>query len=331
MRMVFFEADYYPYVWKELEDRLGVPISGAYIRGQKASVLDYLGENVLFGWRGVVLRRLPFSFLLQKVIDELAFFGFGHLELLEYRRHKVVLLRVSNAFDILSLAWGTKGFCAMVDGVPMEMAWTREGEDYLLTATPLPEGIEEEEPDLEALRDLRLAKKELAAAASFPDREARRETCPRCGVPSSLTSLAWKEEEGCIELLPEGRRVVFSTGHVMLGVLHELEKTVGRSLEQELYEITKNYHMETMEDLWGHDRAETYRELLERLYAWGYGIPLSVNFGVGHLELSVGNPFFPPRLAGMVAAVFEGLEGQEAVVEQSMPEPHVLEMQISTT
>jgi len=329
--MVFFEADYYPYVWKELEERLGVVISETYIRGQKASVLDYLEKNVLYGWRGSVLRRLPFSFLLRRVIEELAFFGFGHLELLEYRRHKVVLLRVTNAFDIISLAWGTKGFCALVDGIPMEMAWTREGKDYLLTATPLPGSQAEEGPDLEAQLALRQAKKELSqVAASFPGHERRLPSCPRCGIPAELISCAWREEEGCIVLVPEGRRMVFSSGHVMLSVLRELERITGTSLEQTFFEITKNYHMETMEDLEGRDRGVTYRQLLDRLHSWGYGFPLSVNFGVGHLELRIGNPFFPSRLLGMITAVFEGLEGQEAVVEQRMTEPHVLEVQINT-
>lgn len=330
MRMVFFEADYYPYVWHELEQRLGVVISETYIRGQKASAFDYLGENILYGWRGFVLRRLPFSFLLHKIIDELAFFGFGHLELLEYRRHKVVLLRVSRAFDIISLAWGTKGFCALVDGVAMEMAWTREGEDYLITATP-PEGGAEEKPDLEAMRALRRAKKELSAIAdSFPGHETPLPACPRCGIPADLTSLEWREKEGCIFLLPEEKRMVFSSGYVMLGVLRELERITGTELEQVLLEITKNYHMEHMEDLRGKERSAVYRELAVRLQSWGYGIPLSIGFGVGHLELTIGNPFFPPRLVGMVAAVFEGLEGQESVVRQRMTVPHVLELQIST-
>lgn len=331
MRMIFFESAYYPYMWSELENRLEVGISEIYIRGQKASVRDYLDRNVLYGWRRFIVRCLPFPVVIQRVINELALFGFGRLELLTYRRHRVVLVRVTNPFDIISLAWGAKGFCELVDEGPFEIAWFRDGDDYLLTAVPLTAYREMGEEERQAVQALREAKRELSdVRREFSAAQGGLESCRACGLPSLLTELEWREEKGVIYHRNRGTRIIFSSGHVLLSIVRELERLTGEKLEPLILEITKNYHLKSMPDVSERSEGEIYRELVNRLKAWGYGLPLTHSFGTGHLEITIGNPFYPPRVVGYIAAVFETVEGRESEISYRFPEPNVLRLEIGT-
>jgi len=330
-RMVIFESEYYPYLWNELQERLGVEISETYIRGQKASVLDYLGKNVLYGWRLALVRKLPFSFVIGRIIRILSLFGFGRLEFVEYRRGRLVLLRLTNPFDILSLAWGVKGFSEMVNNFPFEVGWVREEDGYLLTASRLPPGREGEPLDEKAVAAMRRAKEELAEVkADFEGQGMELRRCPRCRLPEALTRLEWKEEDGAIYNRADGKRMIFSTGYVMVGIVNELERVTGERLERHVLEITKNYHLKGLRGMPERERADAYRELFFQLSAWGYGLPLQYSFGAGHLEATIGNPFYVPRLLGNVAAVFESLEGQESEITYRRPQPYLLELEIKT-
>lgn len=328
-RAVFFEASYYPYLWMELEDRLGVNISELYIRGQRASVEDYLERNVLHGWRRLLVRSLPFTAVIQRVVDEMALFGFGRLKLESYRRHGVAVVRASNPFDIISVVWGAKGFYEMVEGMPARMAWIREEEDYLVSAVPAVERREPGELERSALRRLRQAKMELAQLRDDLRLEGEPYPCCRsCGLPSPLSMLEWREEEGAIYHRLNGMRYILSTGFVLLGIIRELEEMTGRSLDRELVEITRNYHLKNPPAFSSRGEGEVYREMAERLMAWGYGVPLELSFGSGHLEMTLANPFHPPRLVGYVASVFEALEERESDVFYHLPEEHVLRIEV---
>ncbi|MGQ9475458.1 MAG: hypothetical protein ACUVRX_08510 [Actinomycetota bacterium] len=329
MRMVFFEASYYPYLWAELENRLGVNITELYVRGQKASVHDYIERNVLFGWRRLLVHSLPFASIVQRVVDEMALFGFGRLRLVDYRRHGMALVKVSNPFDIISIAWGAKGFYELVEERPARMAWFREGEGFLLTAVPMEERRELGELEKSALQRLRAAKAELAEVRKdIEPPGGKPEVCPSCGLPSPLTVLEWKEEEGAIYHRLNGMRYIFSTGYVLLGIVKELQEMTGRDLDRELLEITRNYHMKNPPAFSARSEGEVYREMAELLAAWGYGVPLELSYGSGHLEMTVANPFHPPRLAGCLASVFEAVEERESEVYYHLPERHLLRVEI---
>ncbi len=330
-RMVFFEASYYPFLWAELENRLGVNITELYVRGQRASVRDYLERNVLFGWRRLLVRSLPFGALIQRVVDELALFGFGRLELQAYRRGKKAVVRVANPFDIISIAWGAKGFYELVEGSSAVMAWFREGEEYVLTALPAEEGREMGDLERSDLQRLREAKAELAETREdLGPPVVRSASCPSCGLPASLTVLEWREEEGAIHHRLNGMRYIFSTGYVLLGIMKTLEEMTGRSLDGELMEITRNYHLKNPPAFSARGDGEVFREMAERLAAWGYGVPLDLSYGAGHLEMVLGNPFHPPRLAGYVASVFEALEERESEVSYRFPEKGVMRLEVRT-
>ncbi len=199
MRMAVFEADYYAHVWSELEQLLGVNIPDAMFRGQQAATHDYIDNNILYGWRRFVLSRLPMRLAFKRTVSELALFGFGSMYLEEYKRGKLMVIRVKHPFDIISIAWGTKGLLEFVEGMGSELAWRKEGDDYILSILFKPEEQPGAEVELEATRFIRDAKRELSLAGKLlPPQGDKGEPCVSCGLPRALTELEWREEEGII-------------------------------------------------------------------------------------------------------------------------------------
>jgi hypothetical protein len=331
MRMVIFEADYYTYVWSELERMLGVSVADAMIRGQHASTWDYLENNVLYGWRKYVIHRLPIDMVYKRIIDEMAVFGFGKLEVIEYQRGKLVVIKATRPFDAISLSWGIKGFVEFVEDKDSELAWIEDGDECMISVAFKPGGGYREGIDPEARQILKDAKRELSMAGNLlPPRGEKLSSCPACGIPDTLAELEWKEEDGAIYTRGGDRRYMFSSGHIFIGVVRDLEKKTGRDLDPIVEEITKNYHLRNMQGVSLPPRGHAYNIMARYLTVGGYGEVINMSYGEGHLEIAIGNPFHTPRLVGRIAGFFEYIEGQEADIIHKSPEPRILEIQIKT-
>ncbi|MEW6554799.1 MAG: hypothetical protein AB1384_10995 [Actinomycetota bacterium] len=332
MRMVLFEADYYTRLWSELEQLLGVNISEAMLRGQQAATRDYIEDNILYGWRKFVIGLLPMRLAFKSIVGELALFGFGHMQLEEYRRGKLMVFRVRHPFDIISIAWGTKGLLEFVEGMGSELAWRKEGDDYIISILLQPEKKHWAEVDVEAMRSIREAKRELSLAGRLiPPHGDRREGCSSCGLPRALTELEWREDEGMICRRDNNRRFVFSTTHILLGVVRDLERKTGRDLEPLIIQVTKDYHLRDFRGVPIRTRNGAYRAAARYLHAGGFGNVRSFNCGEGYLEMTIENPLYVPRLVGRIAGLFEYVEGLEADISYRCPEPQLLELEIKAT
>jgi len=332
MRMVVFEADYYAHIWSKLEELLRVNISDAMFRGQHAATQDYIDNNILYGWRGFVLSRLPMRFAFRRTVSELALFGFGSMYLEEYKPGKLMVIRVKHPFDIISIAWGAKGLLEFVEGMGSELAWRKEGDDYILSVLFHPEEQPGAEVELEAMRFIRDAKRELSLAGKLlPPRDDRGEPCVSCGLPRALTELEWREEEGAISRRDSNRRFVFTTGHVFLGVVREMEKRTGSDLGPLIMAISKDFHLRELRGIPISTRNGAYRSAARYLFAGGFGNVQSFNSGEGYLEMVIENPFYIPRLVGRIAGLFEYVEGLDADISFRSPEPQVLELEIKAS
>ena len=330
MRMLVFEAGFYPFAWYELEEKLGLTISEAMIRGQQASSWDYIESNILNRWLKYALRMLPGMVVFKRVIGETALFGFGSMEILEYRRGKHVVVKLSHPFDVISLAWGFKGIFEFVVRANSKLAWTEEDGDYILTITLAP-GPWTENFDAESMRAVREAKRELSLVGKLlPAEEGKGEPCARCGLPAALAGMEWREDEGIIIRREDGKRFIFSSGHVLAGLIKDLEKRSGLDLEAFMVEITKNYHLRSLRGTVIGGRNEIYGEAARQLFARGHGNVIEYSCGEGHLEMIIGNPFYIPRLVGRIAGLFEYVEGQEADISYDTPGQQILELEIKT-
>jgi len=332
MRMAIFDAGYYPYLWSELESRLGASIADIMIQGQRAAMQDYLNSNIIYGWRKKMVQVIPLLVARNRIVKEMALFGFGRLEILKYQRGKSLVMRLRHPFDIISLAWGIKGFFEFITGASSKLGWVRDGEDFILSVTVLPEGRTDELLNMEAQRAVRDAKRELATVQDrLPEKIEQWDTCPACGLPSALSAMEWKEDEGIICDRDNGRRLIFTSGHVLLGMLRELEGETGESLDPMLLEITRDFYLQRMRDMPDMSKTDFYRLSAEHISASGFGEVLDYFIGEGHLEITVGNPFHVPRLVGRIAAMFEYIEGMEAKMDLRSSRADYLELELRTT
>jgi hypothetical protein len=143
--------------------------------------------------------------------------------------------------------------------------------------------------------------------------------------------LEWREEEGTIRRRDSDRRFIFTSGHIFLGIVKDLEKQAGRELAPLILQITKEYHLRMLQGIPIRSRNGVYRAAARYLLAGGFGEVKSFNCGEGYLEMIIANPFNIPRLVGRIAGLFEYVEGQEADLSFRSPEPQILELEIKAT
>jgi hypothetical protein len=331
MRMVIFEDGYYPFLWSELENRLGISIADAMIRGQQASTREYLEDNILYGWRQKVLHRLPIMILIKRIIDELSLFGFGKVELLTYERGKLFVIKVKNPFDILSLAWGVKGIVEFVEDVSSDLAWRQEGEEYTISVAFKPKTESRQDIDAGTLEALKAARDELSFGGRYLAHQGEKyERCPLCGIPAGLQVLEWREEDGAVYSREDGKRLIFTSGHIVVGVTNDLEARTGRDLASFLLETTKFWQLRELQKSKPMSRGESYNNMARQLRDFGFGDVWELSYGEGHLEITIANPLYIPRIVGRVAGLFEYVEGQEAEINYTRPEPRLVKIEVKT-
>ncbi|MEJ5186770.1 MAG: hypothetical protein WHT46_06790, partial [Candidatus Geothermincolales bacterium] len=156
-RMVFEEADFYGFIWEELERILGVLAPEVMSRTQKLSLRDYMDSHILYGWRKWAIRILPLRPLIEGVIRQSTAFGLGRFEYVDHRRGEYLVLRVKNPFHLPTVAEALREMMVSLRGTYYEMAWTKEGESYVIQLLSRPD----RRPfqfDEENLRSLHLAK-----------------------------------------------------------------------------------------------------------------------------------------------------------------------------
>lgn len=331
MRMVIFEADYYAYVWSELERCLGVNVADAMIRGQQAATLDYLRNHILYGWRIYAVRHLPTRLVFEATMKEMPLLGLCRMELLSFSWRRFIALKVISPFDIISIAWGAKGLLEYANGKRSELSWRKEGEDYILTVMLMPREGPEDAEDREAVELMREAKRELCLGGDLmPPGEERGDNCPSCGLPLALAELEWVEEEGVIRRRDSGRRYIFTTGHILTGVIRGLERKLGLDIDPLVLQISKEFHLRDLRGINIRTRHGAYRSAARYLMAGGFGKVLEYSYGEGHLEMTIANPFYVPRLVGRIAGLFEYLEGEEAEISYRMLDPQTLRLELKT-
>jgi hypothetical protein len=330
MRMCIFEDGYYPFVWSELENRLGISIADAMIRGQQASTREYLENNILYGWRRRLLRWLPLMPFIQRIADETSLFGFGNVQVVKYERGTALVIKVRNPFDIISLAWGIKGLVDFVEDSGSDLAWYEEGGEYTISVILRPKSGSDQVVDESARRALKTARDELSFGGEYLAHQGEKfERCPLCGVPAGLAELEWREEDGAI-YSAEGTRFIFTSGHVVVCVARDLELRTGRELDSFLMQTTRLWQLRELQKSRFSSRAEAYNTMASRLRVFGFGDVWEISYGEGYLDVLISNPLHVPRIVGRVAGLFEYVEGEEAEVKYSSPEPRLIKIEVKT-
>lgn len=321
-RMIFEEADFYKFIWEELERLLGVLAPEVIARTQKLALRDYMDGHILYGWRKWAIRVLPMTPLIAGVIRQSTVFGLGHFEYVDHRRGKYLVLRVKNPFHLPTVAEALREMMVSLRGCHYEMAWTNEDGGFtvhLLARPDMPPMALDEENIL----SLRRAKLEAMGGPTSGEGSELR-SCPGCGLPAELSQLEWREEEGEVRFRATGARFVFVTSHVFPGVVKELERITGRELGDMIMELSRIYHRHALRGVRLGSRGASYEILARYSEVAGWCKVTGFAYGPGYLEMTFLNPYHIPRLLGRFAAFFEHLEEQEADVSWERIGPHTI-------
>ncbi|OFW57299.1 MAG: hypothetical protein A2W01_01630 [Candidatus Solincola sediminis] len=331
MRMVIFEDGYYPSIWSELENRLGLSISDAMIRGQQASTWEYMENNILYGGRKYLLHRLPVNLLIKRIINETSLFGFGKVSVVKYERGKLLVMKVKYPFDIISVVWGVKGIFELVEGVAADLAWHEEGDEYTISVTQKAGSKPHENIDRSAIKAMKDARSELSFDGQYLAPQGERcSRCSLCGVPSGVEELEWREDEGGIYSRITGRRFIYTSGHIFVGVVRDLEARTGRELGSFILEATKFWQLRELQKTRVVPQPDAYDRMAKQLLAFGFGNVWDLSYGEGHLEITIANPLYVPRVVGRIAGLFEYVEGREAEINFYSPEPRLVKVEVKT-
>jgi hypothetical protein len=332
MRMIFIEADYLSNLWSELDAAIDLPVADAVLKGQHMAIRSFQEENVLLGWRRFAMRHLPIRLLSRSISSEIALYGIGILEFVEYRRGKIMVIRVRRPYDIVSVAGGVRGMSESIEGKESEVAWTSEEGDCIITVVfkPLRPEAEmlEQKSGAEEDKEKVLTKVAIEPPSTGHGAEER---CPSCGLPTQLRDLRWRDWEGTIVHRQRENRYVFFSGYILQSIIEELERRTGRDLGPLVLDISKDFVRQHVRHLPIGNRDGVYEEFSRNIFMSGFGEVVSLSRGESHLEMVIQNPYYPPLLAGSMVGIFEHVEGELAVVDYQTPSSKLLELRIRTT
>jgi hypothetical protein len=330
--MIFIEADYLSKLWSELDAAIDLSIADAVLKGQHMAVRSFQEENVLLGWRRFAMRHLPIRLLSRSISSEVALYGIGILEFVEYRRGKIMVIRVRRPYDIVSVAGGVRGMSENIEGKESEVAWTSEEGDYIITVVFKPLRPEAERPEQKSGAEEDKEKAITKASKEPPSTGyGAKGRCPSCGLPTHLRDLRWRDWEGTIVHRHRENRYVFYSGHILQSIVEELERRTGRDLGPLVLDISKDFMRQYMRHMPIGNREVVYQEFSRNISMSGFGEVVSLNRGESYLEMAIQNPYYPPLLAGSVVGIFEHVEGELATVDYHTPGSKLLELRIRTT
>lgn len=116
-RLIIYEADYQPFLWSELDGRLGISTAETFNRSRRMALQDYLENHILYGWKKHAERFLSVAGFGEVVRSS---FGEGHLE-----------MTIHNPFYAPRLVGRIAGLFEYVEGAAAEVDYHRLGPQVL--------------------------------------------------------------------------------------------------------------------------------------------------------------------------------------------------------
>lgn len=283
--VVFLERELVVEVFQGIQDKLGIPIDRIVMEAKRKDALLY-ADGVLTGVLGILrwkpLRRSAYRFL----INQSAAIGLGHIELLDYRPGSRLFGRADPVYHRALFTGDVAGGFESIERKRAGVI-TREEDGWFILELRTTEEAGEED---------RLIPVESKAVKT----KAEYERCGSCGVPREISRFRWVKEKGQIIDTATGEWV-FVIGRGGIGaVIRELREELGEEIPRLVAEHTRRFYRRLMEK----QRGEAFNDL-SFMGPRGMGVPVPVNIADADpaLGVSVFNPFNPPMVAGMVAAV----------------------------
>ncbi len=169
-------------------------------------------------------------------------------------------------------------------------------------------------------------KPEPIRSIANPPRIAR---CPRCGIPTPVSYYLWDERLGIIVSRLSGRRIILWPDYALEKMLKAFEHELGDEAREIIIGITREFWTDLIRskgvglspqeqvDFLEANTQGRYEILLNRLAYQGYGRCTSVEIEESpyRVRIELVNPSTPMIISGVLAGMFEALEGRAVSVD----------------
>jgi len=153
--------------------------------------------------------------------------------------------------------------------------------------------------------------------------------CPRCGIPTPVSYYLWDERLGIIVSRLSGRRIILWPDYALEKMLKAFEHELGDEAREIIIGITREFWTDLIQskgvglspqeqvDFLEANTQGRYEILLNRLAYQGYGRCTSVEIEESpyRVRIELINPSTPMIISGMLAGIFEALEGRAVSVD----------------
>lgn len=285
-----------------VSSRIGHPIDRIVVEGERKSsrvITDetFTAGHGLLGLLGRSWGGSPVSLRISHAISRSV--GYGRPELLEYRRGRLLRLRVRNPFCSPFVVGDIWGNFEALHRITAGCRWEEEPNAVTINIEKMFDGMKEPYPDRLALQKM----------ATLPG-DVRFDRCPKCGIPREVTrAIEWDLEAGIVRSRNSGRREVTIMVEAVNAVIRELTEELGDTIPAMVEDIEREYIAGVMSGSGLSGTEDEYGKLARELMVMGMGNPVSVRKSDGVLEVRIENPFCEPLLAGRVAGYYQALEG----------------------
>lgn len=308
IRLLFMEREHMVAVFRSIEEKLGLPIDHIITEAKRKDawtyVQDVLPPVVHEAVRKPLLRRLAYL----AMIKQAATIGLGKAKLLEYRKGKLLVGKISPVYYHALFAGDALGAFETFEGRRAELSYAFLFSEMFLR--------------IEVSESAHVSERLELKEAPIVKAQADFQRCPRCGAPSELAHFRWDEKNGKIVDQRTGEWFFVQGTRALDAVLRELEFELGEEIPHMVAEATWRFFRSQRE------KCPDAFEDLSFLKIRGMGVPDMQRPSEGDLGdgLDIRNGYHGAILAGMVAAVYGG---EEPAWEWESPAPGVIRVRLS--
>jgi hypothetical protein len=304
-RMVIVDNEALNNILDSISERINMPLDNV-IAGAKCWSGKHFMDAVLSGLKGVIARNLISSKVYQQLAKQVTMLGFGHAEVVSYKRHSHLEGLVDNAYNAAALTGDIAGAFESVEclSADYEFAWEESGKLRISISKASSKRPEFEDRFL------------YEPYATLPGRNIF-ELCPVCKAPVELgRQYDFDIERGLIFERKTGHRVILIGIATLNNLFGELESELGEEIPRMIMSIEKDRVKEVLDakrkDLdTGEHGYERYMQTLQ-LKGMGNGGPVEIDGD--RVSARVENPYYEPLIAGFLAGFYEATTGKESVV-----------------
>jgi hypothetical protein len=319
LRHVFMEADFLPELRRRISEGLGYPVNGLFYDAERIAIRGTV-EAFLGSLTYRVPSRVPFMrSLVVRYFNNLAWqTGTASSCTVKYKPGKYGVARMRNPFDLDLMAAVVAGAFEALDKKPFSSSWSKQDADYLIRVEAM-----HGNPD-------RSERFEIQSLPAKPG-ENQLPLCPSCGLPAGLGHLEWRDAEGIIIDRRSGTRMINLDGYTSILVNRELLRELGEEALPIIIGAERDATIKMLmqegvrNDAPGENGENRLREMLDILPLYGWGLASSIEYSPGNLmHIWVDNPYDEYLLAGRISGFYQVIEGREAQVNWSLPEPSTI-------